>query len=62
MPAEDKKKEEAKAPAAAPAEPQSPKAGLDEEDDFGDFDEFDWETPAVGPDVKQWEEDWYDAG
>ncbi|CAL1154978.1 unnamed protein product [Cladocopium goreaui] len=36
---------------------------LDEEDEFEEFEEPDWETPAPGTsEAKQWEEDWDDAG
>ncbi|CAK0891949.1 unnamed protein product, partial [Prorocentrum cordatum] len=37
-------------------------AGIDEEDEFEEFEEPDWETPPAGKDNKQWEEDWDDAG
>ena len=48
--------------AKPPAANDAPKAGLDEEDEFEEFDEPDWEVPAAGTaDAKQWEEDWDDA-
>merc|ERR1712151_444267 len=59
---EDKKAaaEEKKTEGSAPVD--QAKAGLDEEDEFEEFDEPDWETPVTVVDAKQWEEDWDDAG
>mmetsp|Transcript_82937 Transcript_82937/g.220041 ORF Transcript_82937/g.220041 Transcript_82937/m.220041 type:complete len:83 (+) Transcript_82937:96-344(+) len=48
--------------AAAPTE-EANTAGFDEEDEFEEFEEPDWVTPAAGTaDAKKWEEDWDDAG
>mmetsp|Transcript_101686 Transcript_101686/g.262820 ORF Transcript_101686/g.262820 Transcript_101686/m.262820 type:complete len:87 (+) Transcript_101686:61-321(+) len=59
--------EEKKGEVGSKAEDTKPsdegKAGLDEEDEFEEFEEPDWETPAVNSsDAKLWEEDWDDAG
>ncbi|CAK0891948.1 unnamed protein product, partial [Prorocentrum cordatum] len=48
--------------AASPSMSEDKTAGIDEEDEFEEFEEPDWETPPAGKDNKQWEEDWDDAG